>query len=294
MEVVMAASPLSGAVLAFENTQFDVVDVHNVPWLRGGQVVGALGYSDPADSLQKLYSRNADEFTTEMTQVLDLQTAGGVQPVRIFSPRGCYLLGMLARTEKAKAFRAWVLDVLEGRVVPHQPKPMTIPQQIALGNQRMKLLDRLEETTHPEKRRVIHEQLAAVSRMMGLSIPVLEKIGRDIDPDESPWLSIMEQFARELASGRFKGPYKFEGDQEDAVLCVRPSDVMLHLSTAPDLREFWRGLQVKSPRVLKKMLEHAGVVQGEVERTIGEKRYSRLSVMSLAALAAQGVEVRHE
>ena len=107
-----AAQPSTNAVLVFESTEFDVVDLHNVPWLRGGQVVGALGYSDPADSLQKLYSRNADEFTDEMTQVLDLPTAGGIQPVRIFSPRGCYLLGMLARTEKAKAFRAWVLDAL--------------------------------------------------------------------------------------------------------------------------------------------------------------------------------------
>jgi prophage antirepressor-like protein len=34
--------------------------------------------------------------------------------VRIFSLRGAYLLGMLARTPKAEAFRRWVLDVLEG------------------------------------------------------------------------------------------------------------------------------------------------------------------------------------
>ena len=92
------------AILTFENTEFDVVDIHNVPWLRLPQIGVALGYENPY-KLQQLHARNADEFTDEMTQVLELPTAGGVQPVRVFSPRGCYLLGMLARTEKAKAFR---------------------------------------------------------------------------------------------------------------------------------------------------------------------------------------------
>lgn len=96
-------------VLVFESTEFDVVDIHQIPWLRGLQVASALGYKNPSADIQNLYDRNADEFTDDMTQVIDLPTAGGIQPVRIFSPLGCYLLGMLARTEKAKAFRAWVL-----------------------------------------------------------------------------------------------------------------------------------------------------------------------------------------
>ncbi|MGK4845984.1 BRO-N domain-containing protein, partial [Salmonella enterica] len=81
----------------FENVDFDVVDIHNTPWLRGPQVAGALGYNRD-DRLADLYARNVDEFTDEMTQVVELDTAGGRQQVRIFSPRGCYLLGMLART----------------------------------------------------------------------------------------------------------------------------------------------------------------------------------------------------
>lgn len=289
----MSTHQHSGAVLAFENTQFDVVDIHNIPWLRLPQIGAALDYANPY-KLQQLYDRNADEFTEEMTQVLDLPTAGGIQPVRIFSPRGCYLLGMLARTDKAKAFRAWVLDVLEGRVVPFQPKPATVSQQLSAHNLRLKLLDRLEETTHPEKRRAIHAQLAHASRMLGLSVPAMERLGRDIDPDEAPWLSIMEQFSRELAAGRFKGPHRFEEHAGETVLCVRTSDIMLHLSTAKDLRDFWRALPVKSDRALKRLLVQAGVIVGDGERTINERRVSRLSLMSLAVLAAQGVEVRHE
>lgn len=64
--------------------------------------------------LNALYRRHADEFTESMTAVVKLQTAGGMQDVRIFSLRGCHLLGMFSRTERAKEFRRWVLDVLEG------------------------------------------------------------------------------------------------------------------------------------------------------------------------------------
>jgi len=39
---------------------------------------------------------------------------------RIYSPRGCHLIAMLARTERAKAFRRWVLDVLDHLVEPQQ------------------------------------------------------------------------------------------------------------------------------------------------------------------------------
>lgn len=109
------------AELIFEETKFDVVDIHNIPWLRVQQIAVALGYSRP-DVLQQLYASNADEFTEEMTQLAELDTAGGRQQVRIFSPRGCYMIGMLSRTEKAKEFRKWVLDVLEGRAMPRMIK----------------------------------------------------------------------------------------------------------------------------------------------------------------------------
>lgn len=107
--------------LIFEETKFDVVDIHNIPWLRLPQVGAALGYENPYH-LQKLFDRNSDEFTDEMVQTVELDTASGKQQVRIFSPRGCYLIGMLSRTEKAKAFRVWVLDVLEGRAMPRMIK----------------------------------------------------------------------------------------------------------------------------------------------------------------------------
>lgn len=104
---------MSFALLKFEDTTFDVVDRSGNPWLRLHQIGVALGYSR-ADSVNRIYQANADEFTDSMTDLVELDTNGGKQQVRIFSLRGCHLLAMLARTDKAKAFRKWVLDVLEG------------------------------------------------------------------------------------------------------------------------------------------------------------------------------------
>ena len=176
----------TSAVLVFENTEFDVVDLHNVPWLRGSQVASALGSSNPTRYIAELYERNADEFTDEMTQVLDLPTAGGIQPVRIFSPRGCYLLGMLARTEKAKAFRVWVLDVLEGRAVPRESKPMTIPQTIAMHRLHTSILKDLERSTAEGMRNALYSKLRHVSRLLALPVPPMASIGRTVNQPELP------------------------------------------------------------------------------------------------------------
>lgn len=99
--------------LQFQNTRFDVVDRNNRPWLRLPQIEGALGYTNKGKGLSNLYQKHADEFTENMTAVIKLPTAGGLQDARIFSLRGAHLLAMLSRTEVAKDFRRWVLDILE-------------------------------------------------------------------------------------------------------------------------------------------------------------------------------------
>lgn len=110
--------------LQFQSVQFDITDINGQPWLRGYQIGNALEYSDGAVAIAKLYDRNADEFTDSMTQVIELQTAGGKQQVRIFNLRGCHLLGMLARTKAAKDFRRWVLDILEKETQPRKQKAL--------------------------------------------------------------------------------------------------------------------------------------------------------------------------
>lgn len=104
---------MNALTLTFEEVVFDVVDRDGQAWLRGFQIGSALGYQNPRSDMAKLYERNAAEFTDDMTAIIRLHTAGGVQDVRVFSLRGAHLLGMLARTDKAQDFLRWVLDVLD-------------------------------------------------------------------------------------------------------------------------------------------------------------------------------------
>ncbi|CAJ7442939.1 Phage Rha protein [Burkholderia pseudomallei] len=165
----------TNAVLVFESVEFDVVDIHNVPWLRGPQIAGALGYNRD-DRLADLHARNADEFTDEMTQLVELDTAGGRQQVRIFSPRGCYLLGMLARTDRAKSFRAWVLDVLEGRLVPQQTGRLTVSQRLSALRYRGMLAKDLSRTTERGVALELYANLRHVSRLLGMSTTDLDTL----------------------------------------------------------------------------------------------------------------------
>jgi hypothetical protein len=87
--------------LCFNEIEFDVVDQNGTPWLRGLQIASALGFKNPSSDIKNIFDRNADEFTPDMTALVELGTAGGKQQVRIFSPRGCWLIGMFARTAKA-------------------------------------------------------------------------------------------------------------------------------------------------------------------------------------------------
>lgn len=120
---------MSMLALSFQNTQFDVVDRNNQPWLRSPQIGGALGYKKGSDSVLKLYESNKDEFTDSMTALVELDTEGGKQKVRIFSLRGCHLLAMFARTPVAKEFRKWVLDILERYTQPSLEPPILTKSQ---------------------------------------------------------------------------------------------------------------------------------------------------------------------
>lgn len=122
----------SAEFVTFENADLRVINRDGSVWLSAADLSRALGYSR-SDAVTKVYDRNNHEFAGGMTQVITLQTnelAGnpslGVTQhletkVRIFSPRGCHLIAMLSRTEKAGMFRRWVLDVLENL----NPQPAT-------------------------------------------------------------------------------------------------------------------------------------------------------------------------
>ena len=109
--------------------------------------------------------------------------------------------------------------------------------------------------------------------------------------DRQPWVWIMETIVGEIAAGHYDGPWKIDdlGHGGDECLFLRTSDVMHHLSRTTALREFWNGLPVKSDRVFKRQMEQAGIVAGEAEKTIGNRRFSRMTALSLKGLEGFGV-----
>lgn len=77
------------------------------------QLAQGFGYKN-RKGIERMLERNSylrnDEYSviTKVTHNL-----GGAQETRLFNKRGIFEIGMLSRTEKGKAFRAWIYDYIE-------------------------------------------------------------------------------------------------------------------------------------------------------------------------------------
>ena len=140
--------------LCFNDFTFSPVTRNSQPWIRASELSRALGYGRE-NQISRLYRSNADEFTPEMTQVIEIvdgPDSGLSVTARIFSLRGCHLLAMFARTPVAKAFRRWVLDVIEqyGDRVP-VAQPVTLNDELISAAERaeLKLIVDAKLSTYP-------------------------------------------------------------------------------------------------------------------------------------------------
>ena len=101
--------------LTFNDITFSPVNHQNSLWIRAVELAKALGFKRE-DQAAKIYRAHTDEFTADMAQVVEItDNAESAFPVKslLFSLRGCHLLAMFARAPVAKAFRRWVLYVLD-------------------------------------------------------------------------------------------------------------------------------------------------------------------------------------
>lgn len=114
---------LPTTVLNYRSHALEAVQMDGQVWLRSAQIAPPLGLSSER-RVREVFERNADEFTADETRLVALGSEGGTQETRVFSLRGARLLALLARTPEAKAFRRWVLDLLEGRARPGPRQPM--------------------------------------------------------------------------------------------------------------------------------------------------------------------------
>lgn len=107
--------------LSFNAIQFHPVQQSDDQiWITSAELANALGYKQ-ADAVTKIFNRKSDEFTRDMTQMINNPQTPNLG-VRVFSLRGCHLITFFARTPVAKEFRKWVLDILDREV---QPKTKT-------------------------------------------------------------------------------------------------------------------------------------------------------------------------
>ena len=110
------------AGLSFGGHAIKTIQRDSQTWMSATEIGRALEYANPEKAVANLFSARADEFTSMMTKVFKVATAGGKQAIRFFSLRGAHLLAMFARTDKAKAFRVWVLDILDREVADLRAK----------------------------------------------------------------------------------------------------------------------------------------------------------------------------
>ncbi|MEE3609376.1 BRO family protein [Avibacterium paragallinarum] len=141
--------------LIFKNTTISAINQNNQVWLSISDIGKALGYSNPLKGIGNLYNAHQDEFTPNMTALIEMQTNGGMQKVRIFSLRGAHLIGMLSHTKVAKDFRKWVLDILD--------------EEVKRQEQLHKLPTTENDTITPEEQRLIQNAVAATHQRTKMS-----------------------------------------------------------------------------------------------------------------------------
>lgn len=138
----------------FNDFTFSPVTRDNQPWFKSSEIARALGYAND-NYVTRLFHRNEDEFSSGMTQLIENSAEiqfGSEGRSCIFSLRGCHLLAMSARTPVAKAFRRWVLDVIEqcGDRVP-VAEPVTLNDELISASERaeLKLIVDAKLSTYP-------------------------------------------------------------------------------------------------------------------------------------------------
>lgn len=77
------------------------------------QLAQGFGYKN-RKGIERMLERNSYLRNEEYSVIAKVpHSLGGAQETRLFNKRGIFEIGMLSRTEKGKAFRAWIYDYIE-------------------------------------------------------------------------------------------------------------------------------------------------------------------------------------
>ena len=184
--------------VVFNNKSLSIINKNGKVWMTARQLGVGLGYSDDK-TVQRIYTRHSDEFTDEMAGVVKLTTPkGGTQEARVFSPRGCHLIAMFARTPFAKEFRKWVLDVLEKLNQPFQSELGIIPvrehtRRPPSGKKEVVLSEKEHKAIGGIVKSCVQSVLKEVKPDLGLSgrernlLDILRACGYDMKANDASW-----------------------------------------------------------------------------------------------------------
>lgn len=162
----------------FENHVLRVeMDADGTPWFIAMDVAAILDYSDAYEMTKRL-----DDDEKQNRQIAGF----GPRGVNVINESGLYSAILGSQKPEAKRFKRWVTaEVLPsirktGGYRMRGAKPASVAQQLAAHPVRLRLMDKLERETHPEKRAGIIAQLVHASQVIGIPAPDVDKIGRAV------------------------------------------------------------------------------------------------------------------
>lgn len=101
----------------FGEVECDIYSNEKEMFMTSTQLGECLGYSNPRISIGNIVNRNEYLKSEEFSSVIKMITEGGqivtTQETRVFTEDGIYEVTMLAKTEKAKEFRAFIRKLLK-------------------------------------------------------------------------------------------------------------------------------------------------------------------------------------
>lgn len=97
----------------FGEVECDIYSNEKEMFMTSTQLGECLGYNNPRKSISNLVNRFEYLKEKDFSGVIKLGTPSGEQETRVFTEDGIYEVTMLAKTEKAKEFRAFIRKLLK-------------------------------------------------------------------------------------------------------------------------------------------------------------------------------------
>lgn len=105
-------TPAQSQLHLFEHAPIRFIDRDGEPWFTAEEIGKQLGYANLGDDVNRLYLKNQEELDAFSTTAKLAAVDGKAREMRVFNEEGVYLLTMLARTDKAREFRARLAKML--------------------------------------------------------------------------------------------------------------------------------------------------------------------------------------